>query len=87
MCFSAEVSLGSFIIGIVFSIILFFQTKFQDYRIVSIFLGFVSLMQLIEYFLWKHQKCDNINKNLSYLGMILNHSQPIVLGALVICLG
>jgi len=41
-------------------------------------------MQLIEYFLWKNQICNNSNKLLSKIGMWLNHLQPVVLGLLVI---
>lgn len=48
------------------------------------FLFYVSFMQFIEYLLWKHQKCDNYNKIVSIIGMILNHMQPIILGIIII---
>jgi hypothetical protein len=47
-------------------------------------MGFVSLMQGIEYLLWKNQECNRSNKLVSVVGMWLNHLQPLVLGALVL---
>ena len=41
-------------------------------------------MQGIEYLLWTHQKCDNYNRFVSILGMILNHLQPFVLGLIIL---
>jgi hypothetical protein len=78
MCYSANVSLFTFIVGMISSIACF-QIKDKNYKIIGVFFGFVICMQLIEYLLWNHQKCDNYNKTLSILGMILNHLQPIVL--------
>lgn len=85
MCFSPEVSLATFSIGIIFSILSWSLGKAYD-KIVGGFLGFVSLMQGIEFLLWNHQKCDSTNKELSVTGMWLNHLQPIVLGALILWL-
>jgi hypothetical protein len=83
MCFSADVSLGTFISGIVFSV-LCFSLGTAEAKIIGVFFGFVIFMQLIEYLLWKHQECDLLNKNLTIAGMILNHLQPIVLFLAVI---
>jgi len=85
MCFNPEVSLATFSIGIIFSILSWSLGKASD-KIVGGFLGFVSLMQGIEFLLWNHQKCDSTNKELSVAGMWLNHLQPIVLGVLVLWL-
>ena len=41
-------------------------------------------MQLIEYLLWSHQTYDKYNKTISLLGLILNHTQPIILGLLLL---
>lgn len=41
-------------------------------------------MQIIDYLLWRHQICDDYNRMISLLGMFLNHSQPIVLGILIL---
>jgi len=83
MCFSAEVSIITFLIGIV-GAFLCIQLNTKVDKIIGYFYGFVALMQLIEYLLWMHQKCDNYNKFLSITGMLLNHLQPIVLGLLVL---
>jgi hypothetical protein len=83
MCFSADVSLGTFISGIVFSV-LCFSLGTAEAKIIGVFFGFVIFMQLIEYLLWKHQYCDQYNKNLTIAGMILNHLQPVVLFLAVI---
>lgn len=81
MCYSAEVSLFSFVMGVGFSTLLFFSTH-TFHRLLGTFLGFVSLMQLIEFLLWMHPVCDTYNKTVSVVGMVLNHSQPIVLALL-----
>ena len=82
MCFSKEVSLGTFITGVIGGL-LCVSTGIPDYKIIGFFMIFISLMQGIEYLLWEHQECDTYNKTVSYIGMILNHLQPIVLFLLV----
>jgi hypothetical protein len=81
MCYSANISLLTFVSGFSFSILLT-QINNNFYKLLGYFLGFVSLMQLVEYLLWKHQICDNYHKQVSLIGMILNHLQPVVLGLL-----
>jgi hypothetical protein len=83
MCFSPEVSLLTFIVGTIISILNYKLGKDND-KIISLFFGFAVVMQLIEYFLWNHQTCDITNRNLSILGMILNHLQPIVLALIIL---
>lgn len=78
MCYSAEVSLLTFTIGFGFSILLTTR-KNKFHKLLGYFLGFVSLMQFIEFLLWRHQICDTYHKILSILGMILNHMQPVIL--------
>jgi len=78
MCYSAEVSLLTFTIGFGFSILLTMRTH-KYHKLLGYFLGFVSLMQFIEFLLWRHQICDTYHKSLSVLGMILNHAQPVIL--------
>lgn len=81
MCYSAEVSLFTFTIGFGFSTLLAFS-KGKFHRLLGWFLGFVSVMQLIEYLLWRHPICDDYNKTVSVIGMVLNHLQPVVLALL-----
>jgi hypothetical protein len=83
MCYSANASIVSFTFGVIGSLLCVSLGSVKD-KILGFFLFFVSFMQGIEYLLWKHQICDNYNKFISVLGMILNHLQPIVLGLLVI---
>jgi hypothetical protein len=83
MCFSPEASIQSLTMGLIGSFLCVSLGSVTD-KIVGYFLGFVSLMQGVEYLLWKNQSCNNINRALSILGMVLNHSQPIVFGILVL---
>jgi hypothetical protein len=83
MCFSAEVSLLTFTIGVVFSILIF-QFKEPSYKIFAGYLFYISLMQLIEFLLWTHQECDDYNRRTSIAGMFLSHLQPIVLAILMV---
>jgi hypothetical protein len=79
MCFSEEVSLLTLILGLGGSAATFTLGKTFD-KIIAVFLGYVSLMQGVEWLLWRHQTCDDYHKTISNVGMILNLLQPIVLG-------
>jgi hypothetical protein len=83
MCFSPEASLLSFTVGIAGSLLCISLGSIKD-RIVGYFFGFVSLMQGIEYLLWMNQTCDIYNRIISFLGMVLNHLQPLVLGFIIL---
>jgi hypothetical protein len=83
MCFSAEVSLLTFSIGVIFSILIF-QFNEPSYKIFAVYLFYISFMQLIEFLLWTHQVCDDYNRNTSIAGMFLSHLQPIVLAILMV---
>jgi hypothetical protein len=75
MCFNSQVSLITFIIGALGSIRLYNL----GYKPEAYFYAWVIFMQLIEYFLWNNQKCDNTNKNLTNAGIFINHLEPIIL--------
>lgn len=83
MCYSADLSLASLSFGIFASLMLInFGSKqsIQTNKAIGYFFLFVSLMQLVEYFLWIDIDCVNgFNKAGSLLGPILNHLQPVVL--------
>ena len=83
MCYSEEVSLATFLIGIFGSIAVYTLGTTFD-RIIALFLGYVAFMQAIEWLLWRHQQCDDYHKQVSVAGMFLNLLQPIVLGGLVL---
>ena len=83
MCFNAQISLSTYIIGIVGSSILFYQ----GYKAEAIFYFWVIQMQLIEFFLWmtiqsqNHSQCilPSINKLTTKLAIVINHMEPIIL--------
>jgi hypothetical protein len=85
MCWSAEVSLASFGLGALGSLFLFLIGTTTE-KILALFLGFVSLMQLIEYGLWSNQTCNDEHRQVSILGMTLNLAQPLVFGGLILAM-
>jgi hypothetical protein len=51
---------------------------------IGLFFIYVTLMQLVEYFIWSDLKCKNgLNKFGSLIGPLLNHFQPVILLILV----
>lgn len=86
MCYSAEVSALTFLIGVGGAATMVARGT-TEARILGFFLGFVALMQGIEWLLWSHQRCDAWHRDIAVTGMWLNHLQPVVLGALVAWLG
>jgi hypothetical protein len=74
MCYSAQASLIMYILGTIFSILLITQKELMGW----IFL-FIIQIQILEFFLWKNQTCNeinNISSKLIYTFIIL---QPIVI--------
>jgi len=83
MCFSAHVSLVTFILGLAGAALVWsLNTPFD--HILGAFTGFVALMQGIEYLLWQNQRCNDAHKWTSVAGLWLNHLQPLVLGGLIL---
>ena len=83
MCFNKNVSLGTYILGLVGCYNLYVN---YNYNIEAIFFFWVIQMQLIEYFLWENQICNDINKNTSKIGVIINHIEPIILWIAILLL-
>jgi hypothetical protein len=83
MCFSKNASIASFTIGVVGSILCISLGSVMD-KILGYFLLYVSLMQGIDYLLWSHLKCDNYNRIVSIIGMLLNNMQPFVFGLIIL---
>lgn len=83
MCYSKDLSLTSLLFGIFASFTLIYLGNEQSSstnKAIGYFFLFVTLMQLVEYFLWIDIDCKNgFNKLGSLLGPILNHLQPIVI--------
>jgi hypothetical protein len=80
MCINKEVSLITYVIGLSSCVILYLR----GYKIEALFYGFIIQMQLIEYLLWLNNRCDNINKIITKIGILINHLQPVILYLLVI---
>lgn len=78
MCYNKDISLYTYLIGLVASYLLL-QKKDKDLKILGCFFMFIIHMQLIEYFLWANDKCNMRNITLSYIGTIVNFIQPIIL--------
>jgi hypothetical protein len=82
MCYSASSSFGTFFFVFFICCILWIRgSKLQ--KSLSIMLGFIALMQVIEGFLWLNIECNNVNRFITYFIPILLFLQPIVvIGAL-----
>lgn len=83
MCYSKDLSLASLSFGIFASLTLIFfgnKQSLSTNKAIGYFFLFVTLMQLVEYFLWIDVDCVNgYNKIGALVGPILNHIQPIVM--------
>ena len=83
MCFNYKVSLLTFTIGTLFSIILikYGNKRYKSENIISgIFLIFISLIQFMDFLLWIDIKNNlGINYVTTIIGPILNIGQPLIL--------
>jgi len=78
MCYSAPSSFGTFFFVFLICCILWIRgSKLQ--KSLAIMLGFISLMQVIEGFLWLNIKCNNVNIFITSFIPILLFLQPIVI--------
>ena len=75
MCFNAQVSIVTYTFGQLGCMLLGLLNVLPE----SIFFSWVLVMQLIEYFLWNHQPCDSFNKLVTKTGILVNHTEPLVL--------
>ena len=69
MCWSAKVSLHTFIYGFISAIIVY-ALNVIPLHVIIILMSFTS-MQLLEYFAWTYMDNKKINKILSYIGLLL----------------
>lgn len=86
MCYSKELSIKSFLLGIVSAgLLLYFGNKDKQNvnKAVATFFIFISLIQLMEYFMWKDIKCETgENYVASIIGPLINLLQPVVMFAI-----
>ena len=78
MCYNKDVSIYTYIIGLVSSYLLLTNEK-KSLKIIGCFFIVVIQMQLVEYFLWNNIKCNSKNITISNIGALLNVIQPIIL--------
>jgi hypothetical protein len=83
MCYSPESSIVAFSVGMV-GAALCISLGTVDGRVIGLFFAFIALIQGVEYLLWTHPYCDDYNRMISVLAMMLNHAQPAMLGLLVL---
>lgn len=86
MCYTAEASSYSFIVGIIASSYLYAQPS-PDLKIIGGIFFLVSFMQLFDYVFWKTQdettKSKNTNRLFTKLAVIVNNIQPLVFAYLI----
>jgi len=79
MCFNSQVSILTYIIGTLAC----FNLWKQEHKIESLFFLWVIQMQFIEYLYWINPICNENNLLLTKIGIILNHTQPLILYILI----
>jgi hypothetical protein len=77
MCWNSEVSLNTFIFGIISAIIVWRLNVVEKLTILIILS--ITLMQLLEYFTWKNLRNSKINYYLSIIGLIIIFTQIILI--------
>jgi len=82
MCYSAEVSIGTFAAVGVASLYIWIRNKGID-RGIALVLFIVSLMQLFEYILWINPECNDTNKWISAIIPVYLSLQPAMLASAV----
>lgn len=79
MCYTKYASLRSFVIGSLTSLALYKYTNDPSLKAISMFILFVSLMQLADYIFWTVPTKNTTNYIVTKTAMLLNHLQPFVL--------
>lgn len=78
MCYSATMSLGTFILVTSISTFLVYRNHGID-RPVGLMLTVIALMQLVEYILWKTPECNNVNNIATgFVGLLLFLQPPLL---------
>lgn len=77
MCWNAPASLATFIISSLMCLYLWFRNLHND-RVLSIWIFWISIMQLFEFFMWRDMKNHSLFSKLALINILL---QPLVLAA------
>lgn len=90
MCWNPDISINTFVFGLLSLIFLFFTNMFSKYKIKSfsnsylyLFLLEIISVQLVEFFLWKNLDNKQLNKFLTLIILLLVGSQPPTLMMLI----
>ena len=91
MCFTEEVSLALFVVGMVSALFLaIMRPIYGNDRylsvITAIVVGVVSVMQLLEYFMWTDQDCGSTNRHASISTVVFLWIQALAFVTLPFCL-
>ena len=71
MCYNKNISIYTYILGLISSYLLLINDN-PNFKILGAFFIVTIHMQLIEFYLWTHNTCNNINIQISTLGAIVN---------------
>lgn len=83
MCYSASISVASFSISVILSLILLVTYS----KVLGLFFVYIALMQLYDFIFWTFPYKHPMNYWVTKLAMITNNLQPIVLALLIIYVG
>ena len=78
MCYNKDISIYTYILGLISSYLLIINDK-PTLKILGVFFIVSIHMQLIEFYLWTNNTCNNKNIQISIIGAIVNFIQPIIL--------
>ena len=85
MCYNKEVSMATYVLGVILSTVLFIHGDKYDKNIAIFSFVFIH-MQLCEYFMWSDQKCGKTNHYATIFAHFLLVLQPlsIILGMYIL---
>ena len=81
MCFNSTTSIVAFAISAICSAYLFYNGKVNNNKsdlFFSIVVFLIGCMQLVEYFLWENQTCNNVNRLFSLFIVVVLTLQTVV---------
>ena len=78
MCYSAEVSIGTFLIVELICIFLWVRDRRID-RPMAVILSILVFMQFLEYLIWTNQECNSVNKAVTALIPYYLLIQPVLI--------
>lgn len=77
MCFSARVSLLTYVLGMSGSLALYNSGAWT----LALFYATVVQMQLVDLIIWTFPTCSSLNTAATRAGILINHLEPLVLYA------